>query len=127
MSWIHRGNLLTVLTLEAITLESLLKADHIRWIQEIDKCIANICLVPHIHGEIKEVIQTRETFRIDLLQQGFLRELVGDVSKHRSGSWSIIFLGRQICGLRYTGGMIWFELLLAIFCFPFLTFDFGPR
>mmetsp|Transcript_118321 Transcript_118321/g.314896 ORF Transcript_118321/g.314896 Transcript_118321/m.314896 type:complete len:228 (+) Transcript_118321:703-1386(+) len=83
------ADLAAVEPLEAVIRKCPTKALSILWHLKIDERIAHVAAVVHVHRQIEEIISTPKANFVDLLQEGGLRVLVGDVPKHHGGDSAI--------------------------------------
>jgi len=79
------ANLFTVKLFPFLVVKLLNKWNNTLWVDEIDKCIANIALILEINWEVEEIITCLE-FNIYCFQQHLLSILVGNVLYHESCS-----------------------------------------
>jgi len=78
-------NLLAAASLEMIVLKVCAETCEVTGTREVDESVPHIRIVLHIDWKVQEIITTRKTLCINLLQQMLLSVLVWDVSQHGRG------------------------------------------
>mmetsp|Transcript_41923 Transcript_41923/g.66584 ORF Transcript_41923/g.66584 Transcript_41923/m.66584 type:complete len:276 (+) Transcript_41923:216-1043(+) len=87
------------------------------WADEVQECIAAVCLRLWIDWQVQEIISPQKTCLADFTQQHLLRVLVRYVAKHHGSHWGatvIAAVSLQVLRLRNTLRMVGLEAFLRL-------------